>query len=378
MIAIPWPPPNGSARASTQQPGSGGYPATPLQRGQPYMYARPMGQHAQIHASDSGGVQDMRHGVSTRRDDPPMSDSMAHASPNNRLKVSDRWQTEYRFQYVASMPRPLQPGAPMSSMEARAMLEQTQGVSPTVSQPAAAHSHAHSHAHMHAPAAAHSHQHAMVAAQPEWDDEVGEAEAIAHAAEQAAQRAAQAAAEAAQAAAAMRSRKAGSRFASSGREVNPQSNAQSIARPQSGGPPADSMQVGPMQMADVQQGYAYDPAAYAPTPPRPGPLDESGVVLDESGRRVMMVPANHVCKENTVNTKKEPNPQAFLQSECQKCLGTPAEEPNLFIPFEPRTRVERNPKFYKYMPHELLHFVPPAGRPCNRDYPAAMCLDVYD
>ena len=67
-----------------------------------------------------------------------------------------------------------------------------------------------------------------------------------------------------------------------------------------------------------------------------------------------------------------------MQGECLKCGAEPSAEPALFVPFEPRTFMERNPKFYKYMPNQLLHYVPPAGRPVNRDYPAAFCLDVYD
>jgi len=91
-----------------------------------------------------------------------------------------------------------------------------------------------------------------------------------------------------------------------------------------------------------------------------------------------MVPATHVCANKTTASNKNPNPQKFKQTDCLKCDAEPFQDDVLFVPFEPRTRVELNPKFYKYMPRQLLHYVPPAGKPLNRDYPASCCFDVFD
>ena len=112
----------------------------------------------------------------------------------------------------------------------------------------------------------------------------------------------------------------------------------------------------------------YEASNYAPSP----------VQAAEVENPHYMVPASHVCRNNTVNISKQPNPQKFLQSDCLKCDAEPQQDPVLFMPFEPRTRVEQNPKFYKYMPKELLHYVPPAGKPLNRDFPASVCFDVFD
>jgi len=304
-------------------------------------------------------------GASTPYPDGNMAQNFQHPSPQGRLKVKDRWQTEYRYQYVASVPKPHRTAQHLSATDTAQIMktQQTRGAT----QPVVPHTHA-PHLESANPAqneTMHHHlanQSSVVTQDPGWDTEVAEAEAVAKAAAAAADRAAAAADEAAMAAAEMRNRKIGS-------------PRRQPATPSSAAP-ANSM---PMQ----QHPREYQAAAYMPTPPRPmpEPVPDAGFEGPMEGfqdRQVLMLPANHVCREHTVHTTKDPNPQAFLQAECQKRSMTPAEEPALFVPFEPRTRVERNPKFYKFMPHELLHYVPPAGKPINRDYPAAMCLDMFD
>jgi len=89
--------------------------------------------------------------------------------------------------------------------------------------------------------------------------------------------------------------------------------------------------------------------------------------------------AGHVCKENTVNPEHDSDgAQGFLQAECQKCGSMPVSEEELFEPFEPANHIERNPKFFKYLPPTMMDYIPPAGKAVRKGIPAAACLDVYD
>lgn len=314
MLAMPWQPGNGAPSSTIINPAQP-RPA-PLTDGQLYMYAAPPGQFQK--ATPSGPATDARSGKQTTRPDPAMADVMAHPSPKGRMKVTNRWETEYSFQYVAAVPRPRTIGMYSSEQVAKQM-----GGMVGDSVPAA-------------PAAA-----AVEAVPASAPDPVMQAEMIANAAAEAADRATAAAEEAAIAAHNMRRRA---------------SNEE--------GPPATSLN---RAEGNPEAQPEYDSSTYAPSPVQAADVGDQ-----------YMVPAAHVCKNNTVHSNKAPNPQHFGQSNCLKCKAEPQADPVLFMPFEPRTLVEQNPKFYKYMPKELLQHVPPAGKPLNRDYPAACCFDVFD
>lgn len=401
MIAVPWNPQQQKIRSWKMAAG----PSPRVQQGQPYMYAQPM---PQIVTVNGGAVNDVRYGNPTPYPDPSMVENMQMHSPpqtgKNRWKVNNRWETEYRYQFTSAQPRRVKRGNQFTSDQVAAALQhgdsgalQQHSAPPPQqyqqSHPQQEHGQQQNHQHDHP----HHHPHhggdeeGPGCSGEEASEEVVEADAIATAAQAAADRAVAAAQQAKNAASMMRSRKKGG-ARSGGTPRRPSSSGGTPRRPSSSGGRPASQRGAP---ADSAQ---YNAGAYAPSPQKneerkrwPGPNKEFvpyEIEMEEEAARnhleegdmpgMMMVPAHHVCKENAVHTMKEPNPQSFLQGECQKCFSEPAEEPALFVPFEPQTFVERNPKMYKYMPQELLHFVPPAGKPINRDYPAAYCLDVYD
>jgi len=122
---------------------------------------------------------------------------------------------------------------------------------------------------------------------------------------------------------------------------------------------------------------AYDSTSgYHETSPRNHHSGNSGCE-DQNDVRYLAL-AGHVCKENSVNCEHPPDVQGFMQAECQKCGSMPVSEDELFVPFEPTNYIERNPKFFKYLPPTMMDYIPPAGKAVRKGIPASACLDVYD
>merc|ERR1711871_1717423 len=112
MFAVPWPSSNPHERpyAQQQQTQQVLQPENVVHAGQPYMFAQPMSQFPHDWRN---GSSDARYGAPTPRPDEPIAEAMKHPSPARpagRIKVSNRWQTEYRFQYSSAVPRPPYPG----------------------------------------------------------------------------------------------------------------------------------------------------------------------------------------------------------------------------------------------------------------------------
>lgn len=215
-----------------------------------------------------------------------------------RLKVADRWQSEYRFQYLAVQPKPPYPGFGQGSLQGASPLD-AQGVQQAVTG--------------HLPC--HHRQ-----AQPNAGN------------------------------------------------VNSHPPADSLNQPlQQNQVPA---QQAPPQYVQAQTQEQDTYQQYDPSQNTYEPMDSTDI-------RYLAL-AGHICKEHTVSNVQAPNAQGFLQGECQKCGTTPVTEEELFVPFEPSNQMERNPKFFKFLPPTLMNYIPPAGRSIKKGDQASNCLNVFD